>query len=93
MTKEEIREGIDNIVCDCCDEDVEGCRKVTCAYATDMRDLIIKYLDSQGVVLKVEGELQLPDFKVPQGQTVEIHGGSISQIIKDQGYTLTERLI
>ena len=91
MSKE-IREGIDSIVCDCCDEDVEGCRKVTCAYATDMRDLIIKYLDSRDVVLKVEGEL--PEYHRGKDATCleSCHMFEQYNMLK-AGYTKTRRLI
>ena len=65
MTKqEEIREGLDNSICDACEEDVDkdDCRKSICAYASKLRDAILKLEDSQGVVIKVDRELpESPD--------------------------------
>ena len=65
MTKqEEIREGIEKVICSCCDdvedweagqtltEAQEHCHKMAiCAYCTGLRDALLEYEDSQGVVM------------------------------------------
>ena len=73
MTKQqEIREGIEKVICSCCDdigdwkegqtlaEAQEYCRKkAICAYCTDLREAIQKYEHSEGVVIRVKRELPL----------------------------------
>ena len=74
MTKqEEIREGIEKVICSCCDdvedweagqtltEAQEHCHKrAICAYCTGLRDALLEYENSQGMVLQVERKLPFP---------------------------------
>ena len=63
-TKEEIRGGIDASICMHCEEDVDKrvCAKAICAYASDLRNTILKRQHSQGVVIKVDRELPHEDL-------------------------------
>ncbi|KKN50778.1 hypothetical protein LCGC14_0629480 [marine sediment metagenome] len=98
--QEEIRAGIEEVICDCCDDVVvfleagqtlieaqEYCRKEgVCAYATDLREAIQKYETSKGVVLKVEGELPLEGLE-------RLSGSAVITWFNANGYSAWEPLI
>ena len=106
-TQEEIRDGIENIICDCCDdvaifleagqtliEAREYCRKEgVCAYCTDLREAIQRYEHSQGVVMKVERELPKVETFCQLAQVECIPKLTVQQVMLETGYSAWEPLI
>ncbi len=88
IKREQIREGIHKGL----QGDMPTVVGEPCPYCRDT-EKVLNYLDSQGVVLKVEGELL---FQVVINETVPLIGTKVhipQEVLKSAGYTAWEPLI
>ena len=81
MTKKDIREGLEELIFNSWDKPIKS---------ADLAYDIMAYFDSQGVVLKAEGEL--PEPRYPYSE-VDAYIWEGQQDMLKAGYVKTERLI
>ena len=102
--QEEIREGLTLLISECYSQELSACKEHTIFQPQKFLNLLFQYLHSQGVVIKVEGELPIRGMRSEYTYDAdgEVEGfvycestvpSWATTMMLNAGYTLTELVI